>query len=465
MDSGMSTRFIVVICLGLFLAGGVNVYSQTVAPPPGFAPGQGDESPPSPLSEARIYSGHGNYSNPYNDLSADDDSNVIGGPFRPPAVPRRVRTFRTPPETVLLTNDEPAMPRVWFRGEAIYWWSKSSPLPTPLVTQGNPADSIPGAIGQPGTSILIGNQNVNLPAQGGGRFTFGFTFDAEQTWGAEASYMFLSNVSVSQSVSSNGSAGSPLLAFPFNDPTVPGESASLISSPGNYAGFATVTTQSLLQGVDLNILHNQYNSNGIRVDFLGGFRNVDLREDVNFQTQSPNVGDPFSFYNTFDEFKTNNTFYGGQVGARASYDVSHLFFMNATTKLAFGEMFENVSINGGTFTNIGGGFSSANGAYLTNPSNIGSMTRNQFAVIPELNLNFGIRLRPWASIIVGYSFLYISSVARPGEQIDRVINSANSPAIGSNFSGSVTNPARPSLSVTNTDFWAQGLNFALEIRF
>jgi flagellar motor protein MotB len=82
-------------------------------------------------------------------------------------------------------------------------------------------------------------------------------------------------------------------------------------------------------------------------------------------------------------------------------------------KVALGSTIEQLSVNGGTFSSYG----SAPGAYLAQPTNMGLFSRSQFAVVPELNLNFGVRLNPWTSIVVGYSFLYVSSVARPGDQI------------------------------------------------
>jgi hypothetical protein len=314
------------VALMLIIVGN-QAFAQSFTPPPGFAPEQDDDSPsasPSP-SPSRIDSGHDDGVNPYR------DSDSIYGPgtaesSKSSVLPRRIRTFRTPPDTVVITDAEPAMPRFWFRGEALYWWSKGSPLPVPLVTAGNPSDAVPGALGQPGTSVIMGNQNMSLPGAGGGRFTLGWTFDREQKTGIEGTYFFLSNVSSTLGVYANGSPGSALLSVPYYDPTGPGESASSISSPGNYAGYASTTVQSVLQGVDLNLLHNSLNSDGVRVDFLGGFRYVNLQEDLSFQTQSPTYGDPYSFYNTFDEFTTNNNFYGGQIGVRASYDPNRFFF-------------------------------------------------------------------------------------------------------------------------------------------
>jgi hypothetical protein len=191
---------------------------------------------------------------------------------------------------------------------------------------------------------------------------------------------------------------------------------------------------------------------------------VNLQEDLSFITDSPSVApNPPDFFHTFDRFNANNNFYGAQAGLRASYDNTRLF-LNATGKVALGSTVERVSVNGGTFTDAGG-FASAPGAYLTQLTNIGTLSQGHFAVVPELNLNFGVRITPWASIVVGYSFLYVSSVARPGDQIDRVINPSQAAAITGNFSGTLSGPARPALILRDTDFWAQGLNFGLQFRY
>ena len=379
-----------------------------------------------------------------------------------------LETFPQPAAAMLIVDGGPPLPMVWFRAEALYWWSKSSPVPVPILTQGSLADPVPGAIGQPGTSGPAGKpeHESSRDREAAGSLSV-FRLIARQTWGFEASYFSLATASVGQAVFSDGSAGSALLTFPFFNPL-----ASREDSSPDRGDFRSVcgdgrinTAKSFCKRTDLSLLHNVHNSNGIRVDLLGGFRNVNLNESLGFTSDSPNVPpNAPAFFRTFDSFSANNNFYGGQFGVRASYDAAR-FFVNATGKLAMGGTVETVSVNGGTFTNIGGGFSSAPGAYLTQPSNMGTQTRDQFAVVPEMNLNFGFRLRPWASVIVGYSFLYISSVARPGDQIDRVINPSQSSAISNTFPAAPVGPALPGLTVHNTDFWAQGLNFALELRF
>jgi len=69
------------------------------------------------------------------------------------------------------------------------------------------------------------------------------------------------------------------------------------------------------------------------------------------------------------------------------------------------------------------------GGLLALPSNIGTQTRNRFAVIPELGVKVGYQLTDHIRVYAGYNFLYASSVVRPGNQIDPVINRAQLPLV------------------------------------
>lgn len=64
---------------------------------------------------------------------------------------------------------------------------------------------------------------------------------------------------------------------------------------------------------------------------------------------------------------------------------------------------------------------------------------------------------------VGYSLLYWSDVVRPGDQIDRGINTTQLPTLGGQ--GTLTGPRRPAFSFQDSDFWAQGINFGVQLRF
>lgn len=428
---------------------------QEPLPPPGFTPTVDNEPVPGISTEPQIFTG------------STEESSVSSYPNRTrntSGSQTRYGRFPATTSASLFEATEPPFPRVWFTPEAILWWTKGSPVPLPLVTRGSLDDDLPGAIGQPNTSVVLGNQNVGLPGRWGGRFTFGFSVNPEQTWAVEGTYFFLPDICQSQGVSSTGSPHSGLLTFPFYNPVNSTEDSSAIALPGSFAGRARMTVDNFLQGTDVNLTHNILRSGMVRVDLLGGFRYLNLEEDLYFATDSPNAApNPPGFFHTFDQFSTSNNFYGGQVGVRASVENAR-FFANATGKLALGSTVEQVWVDGGTYTNIGG-YASAPGGYLSQPTNLGSATHSQFAVLPELNLNVGVRLAPWVSVTVGYSFLYLSSVARPGNQPDHVINPTQSSAITSQFPASLSGPARPGLNVEGTSFWAQGLNFSLEFRF
>ena len=48
----------------------------------------------------------------------------------------------------------------WIRGEYLGWALRKSSIPVPLITSATFSDPIPGAIGQPGTRVLLGDQKL-----------------------------------------------------------------------------------------------------------------------------------------------------------------------------------------------------------------------------------------------------------------------------------------------------------------
>ena len=63
------------------------------------------------------------------------------------------------------------------------------------------------------------------------------------------------------------------------------------------------------------------------------------------------------------------------------------------------------------------------GGFLALPSNIGHYAHNDLAVVPEVGLTLGYDITCRLKFTMGYSFLYWSKVARPGDQINTNINS------------------------------------------
>jgi hypothetical protein len=96
---------------------------------------------------------------------------------------------------------------------------------------------------------------------------------------------------------------------------------------------------------------------------------------------------------------------------------------------------------------------------LAQASNSGGHTLDQFAVIPEFGATVGWDITSRLRANVGYTFIYWTGLARPGEQIDTKVNlSQLSP-------GGLVGAAVPKFPGLTSDFWAQGLAFGLAYRF
>src|SRR6185437_12228081 len=108
------------------------------------------------------------------------------------------------------------------------------------------------------------------------------------------------------------------------------------------------------------------------------------------------------------------------------------WFVDLTTKLAMGDMHQVVNINGNTaVSNAALGVNTlAPGGLYALPTNMGHFSRDQFAVIPEIGVNLGYQITNNVRAFVGYNLLYLSSVVRPGDQMNRALNVSQLPPGG-----------------------------------
>ncbi len=105
----------------------------------------------------------------------------------------------------------------------------------------------------------------------------------------------------------------------------------------------------------------------------------------------------------------------------------------------------------------------AQGGVLALRTNSGLKASDRFTVIPEVALKAGWRFTERVSVFGGYSFMFVSDVARPGDQINQSVNIGNAPT--SIFYNRITGPAQPSPLFNHTDFWVHGVNFGIELKF
>ena len=139
---------------------------------------------------------------------------------------------------------------------------------------------------------------------------------------------------------------------------------------------------------------------------------------------------------------------------------SRRFFASITGKIAFGAMNESINIGGGTVVMTPAGNRNATGGVLAQATNIGSYSRTATAFLPEATATIGVRFTPWATGFVGYNFMYVSELVRPGKQIDPVVNPANFP-----FGAGSATASHPSFHLRGESLWMQGVNFGLKLQY
>jgi hypothetical protein len=345
--------------------------------------------------------------------------------------------------------------RFYLRAEYLLWWLQPTRLPA-LVTTGSPLDATPGALGQPGTRVLIGDESVSTQEHDGGRVTFGYWLTAQHDFAVEGRYFFLGSQSRSFLASSNGSL---LLARPFPNADTNEPAAAIVASPGasgfipEARGDVGVTLRDHLQGGEADARAIGWSGPGYQVDLVGGFRFIafDEKLDINESTTALAVGITTS---VGDHFAARNRFYGGQLGLAGDWQ-SGPWLLDVRGTIGLGVMDEQVDVGGVTSTTTAAGIVSAPHGLLAQAGNSGRRSRSVFAAVPEVGVNVGRQLTRHVAGFVGYTFLYSSSVARPGDQIDRSISPAPVSATG----------GRPAAPVHEADLWVQGLNLGLELRY
>jgi hypothetical protein len=358
----------------------------------------------------------------------------------------------------------PDLEEFWLSADYLLWAMRAERLPALVTT--SPPNSL-GILGQPGTSVLIGNTDVNQGAFSGGHFAGGVWLDDDHSFGFEGTYFFLAEQSRTFSVASSGGANSPTLARPFFNVLTGLEDAELLALPGQQAAGITVAATTYLEGAEATGVVGLCGGGHYCLEMLIGFRYLDLKEELNigqhttFLPNAPvNAGGEID---QADQFATRNHLYAGQLGLRAEACWNGLL-LGLVGKLAMGANEETVNIAGvSRFAPASGTALVSPGGLLAVPTNSGHFTRSPFAVVPELGVQLGYQLSRHVRFFAGYTFLYWSTVVRPGNQIDRVLNPMQVPVVGP--PGLLTGPARPAFSFHESDFWAQGGNFGLEFRY
>ena len=349
---------------------------------------------------------------------------------------------------------------IWVRGEALLWWTKGGQTP-PLLTT-SPAStplSQAGVLGQPGTSVLFGDQELNQGLHGGARITFGTWLGCCQENGVEFSFMLLGENTQSFN---DSSMGNPILARPFFNTTTGAEDSHVIAFPNVANGAFNATSTENFDGAEVLFRRALVHGCDGRIDLLLGYRFNNLTDGLEIDDAATSSGNGAiapagTTISTVDIFHTRNNFNGGDLGFSTEWRRGR-WTLETLLKMGIGDTQSQVQIDGATSVTANGTTTVANGGLLALPSNIGTHDSNQFSVMPELGFTLACDVTQHLRARVGYTLLYWSNVARPGDQID--------PNVDTNqFPPPIAAGEKPAFVLHTSDFWAQGVNLGLDYRF
>jgi len=397
---------------------------------------------------------------------------------------------------VWLGGGAPVSDRYFVRGEFLSWWVKSAGTPVLLTTSTTPVpftvngngnvvirldqlDAI-GALGQPGTVVLLSGNDLDRQFRPGARFSAGWWFDPCGVHGVDASAFFTGRRTSNYTVNTDHV---PDLYRPFFAPNtgIP----SLNNLPGQFReivgirniginGQFVAQNSSLFWGADVNYRRNVWCGCAERIDAFAGFRYLNLDESLTM-TEAINVsrtivvqnaaGTPIGQLNAGttiavrDRFATDNDFYGGQFGLDIALRRNR-WTLDVRPALALGVTHQRVCVEG-SFVQSSPPVNAVGGLLALN-SNIGCRGNDEFSVVPQITTRVGYQLTERFRAFIGYDFLYWTNVVRPGDQIDTVLDTTRIPG---GPGGNPINAVRPAPLINSTDFWAQGLSVGAEYRW
>lgn len=348
--------------------------------------------------------------------------------------------------------------------EYLLWFTKSGQYPA-LLSTSSPAFN--GILGSGDSRVILGNGSLGDNLHSGGRFGFARTLGCAGLWSVEGNVFVLANNSTDYLFDSTQY---PVLARPFTNANQNVAFSEVLASPGLATGSALVNVETMLWGAELNLRRRLAGNACSRLDLIGGFRYMNLSEQLSVTetfVRTPNspssIGVPSAISGSvYDEIRTENHFVGGTVGLAYERQRGR-WFTGLTAKVSLGQMDQQVSINGSqTIAFDTGAVGQYAGGLLAVPgANIGTYKQTTFAVVPELGFNVGYQVTRRMRAFVGYNFLYVNSVLRPGQQIDPTIDITRIP----NFpvTGVTQLPlVKPSVPMKESDFFAQGVSFGLQ---
>jgi len=364
------------------------------------------------------------------------------------------------------------------RFDYLNYWTKNRGLPL-LVTSGFAADRIPGAVGQPTTSQVIGGAQASLTNGAsardrsfdannhtGYRIGFGAWFDGSETCAIDFSFFHLLQRNAHRTVTTDD-LNTPqqifpvVLARPFYNFVLFREDAVQVATPPGQYGMIETSIDRMIYGGEANLRflspYSTFTLGRCGLIFGARYLQMDTGLEINQYTEST-AGLPGFRPNTVltEQLNSWTKFYGGQAGVE--YEMCYGgFVLNFNSKLALGASSQKLTnFASSTVRNsLGAPLASGNTGVIVQPSNAGSYKNVEFAYVAEAGVTLGYEFNDWVRINVGYNLLYWDKVLEPEDQIDRAVNGLAASPAG-------TPGARPTVRLKADDFYMQGLSFGLQ---
>jgi hypothetical protein len=466
--------------------------SGTEAPPPGYLPPLMPpplvETTAIPVPESAVRPARPRWLSflPFGPRTVPPDSptmeTILQPAVRPdaPASPAEPLRQPTTPETATaVVVPPPARPSVpgtlWASGEFLLWLAPRARLLIPLVTTG-PAVTFPppGALDEPTTSILFNSDQLKYGNYTGARASAGFWFTDAQLVGLEGNAFWVGSAGVSIPFTP-GLTSTGVIARPFIDARTGQTAVAVVSFPNVFDGSLHLDSDSRFHGGEVNLVGKLLCEERHRIDILLGYRFLELAENIQFDQRAFTVQDGVLAFDSvllptgsqvffFDRFATKNLFQGVQFGVRTTHRLGQMF-ATLQAKLAVGTTRQIIN-NFGLTTRVLPGGSTASlpgGIFVLPPTNLGSFQDNVLTFVPELQFTIGYRCKDWLSVFAGYDIVALTRAARPGDQINPVINPLRVPTFL--VYDPAASPAQPTLPFRSRAFWAQGITIGFELKY
>jgi hypothetical protein len=348
----------------------------------------------------------------------------------------------------------------YFAIDYLLWWMKPVCLKVPILTAGSTADAVPGAVGQPGTTTLVGTSRFEFGPASGFRPRAGMLLTPDGLFALEAGGFDLQTVVNHQGFSTTAGSPRTFLAYQAPDNT---QQALPFSIPGVVNGSVAATGTSQLWGAELNgvanLLSGQWGSMRLQASWLAGFRYLDLHDRITLRNSQSLVSNPSVAAFGEDALATHNQFYGAQVGNRLVLSGSR-WSLEAVGTLAVGETRLANTFAGAPLAGTPVAAGLIPGPIQVLPSNSGEHSVYRVSLVPEIALRLRYCLTEQVTLSLGYSLLYWNRILCPGDLMDPQVNITQLPG-----HGPVSGPAVPAVQALHTDYFTQGLNAGLEFRF